>query len=60
MCQKWFAELHAGDFLLVNAPQSDRPGDIGGDQVETLIESNQCYTMQEIADILKNIQINSY
>ena len=60
MCQKWFAELRAGDFLLVNAPQSDRPGDIDGGQVETLIESNQCYAMQEIADILKNIQINSY
>ena len=29
------------------------PVEVDSDQAETLIENNQCYTMQEIADILK-------
>ena len=53
MCQKWLAEFHAGDFLLDNAPQLGRPVEADSDQIETLIENNQCYTMQEIANILK-------
>ena len=24
-CQKWFVKFHAGDFLLDDAPQLDRP-----------------------------------
>ena len=50
-CQKWFAKFCAGDFLLDDAPQSGRPIEV--DQIDTLIKSNQCYTMQDIADILK-------
>ena len=53
MCQKWFTKSHAGDFLLNNVPRSGRPVEIDSDQIETLIENNQCYTTWEIADILK-------
>ena len=44
-CQKWFAKFHAGDFLLDDAPWSGRPDEVDSDQIETLIENNQCYTM---------------
>ena len=53
MCQKWFEKFHAGDFSLDIAPQFGRPVEVDNDQIETLIENNQCYTMQEITDILK-------
>ena len=53
MCLKWFVKFCAEDFLLDDAPWSGRPVEIDSDQMETLIESNQCCTMQEIADILK-------
>ena len=36
-----------------DAPQSGRPVEVDSEQIETLIENNQCYTMREIADILK-------
>ena len=52
-CQKWFAEFCAGDLSLDDAPQTGRPVEVDGSQIKTLIENNQCYTMQEIADILK-------
>ena len=51
--QKWFAKFCARDFTLDDAPQSCRPVEIDSDQIETLIEKNQCYTTQKIADILK-------
>ena len=50
-CQKCFAKFCAGDFSLDDTPQLCRQ--VYGDQIETLIESNQHYTMQEIADLLK-------
>ena len=53
MCQRWFAKFHAGDFSLDNAPWLGRPFDVDSNQIEILIENNQCYTMQEIANILK-------
>ena len=52
-CQKWFAKFCAGDFLLDNAPQSDRPVEVDSNQIETLIVENQRYTMREIVNILK-------
>ena len=52
-CQKWFVKFHAGDFLLDDAPWSGRPVEIDSDQIKTLIENNQRYTMWGIADILK-------
>ena len=52
-CQKWFVKFRAGDFLLDNAPRSGRPVEVDGDQIKTLIESSQCYTTREIANILK-------
>ena len=53
MCQKWFVKFCAGDFSLDDVPQSGRPVEVDSDQIETLIENNQRYTMWEIADILK-------
>ena len=52
-CQKWSAKFRGGDFLLDNAPWLGRPVEVVSDQIETIIENNQRYTMQEIADILK-------
>ena len=52
-CQNWFAKFCARDFSLDDAPQSGRQVEVDSDQIETLIENNQCYTMQEIAHILK-------
>ena len=45
MCQKWFAKFHAGDFSLDDAPWSGRAVEVDSDQIKTLIENNQCYTM---------------
>ena len=53
MRQKWFVKYRAGDFLLDSAPQLGRPVAVDSDQIETLIENNQCYTTREVADILK-------
>ena len=53
MCQKWFAKFHAGDFSLDDAPQLCRPVEVDRDQIETLIENNQRYTIWERADVLK-------
>ena len=46
-CQKWFVKFHAGDFLLDNVSRSGRPAEVDSDQIETLIENNQYYTMWE-------------
>ena len=40
-------------FLLDDALQSGRTVEVDGDQIETSIENNQCYTMQETANTLK-------
>ena len=39
--------------MLDDAPLSGRPAEVDSDQIETLTENNQCYTMREIANILK-------
>ena len=52
-CQKWFAKFRAGDFSLADAPRLGRPVEVDSDQIETLIENTEHYTMREIADILK-------
>ena len=54
MCQKWFAKFHAGDFSLDDAPWLGKPVEVDSDQIETLIENNQCYTAGETANIFKN------
>ena len=46
-------KFRAGDFSLDDAPRSDRPVEVDSDQIKTLIENNQCYTTQKMADILK-------
>ena len=53
MCQKWFVKFHAGDFSLDNVPVSGRPVEVDSDQIKTLTENNQHYTMQERIGILK-------
>ena len=53
LCQKWFVKFRAGDFSLDNAPRAGRPVEVDSDQIETIIENNQCYTTREIANILK-------
>ena len=53
MCQKWFAKFCARNFLLDDAPWLGRPVEVDSNQIETLIENTQCYTMWEIDDILK-------
>ena len=53
MYQKWFVKFCEGDFSLDDAPWSGRPVEVDSDQIETLIENNRHYNMQEIADILK-------
>ena len=53
MCPKWFAKFHAGHFLLDDAPWLGRPAEVDSDQIKTLIENNQHYTMGEIANILQ-------
>ena len=50
---KVVCEFRAGDFPLDDAPRSGRPVEVDSNQIETLIESNQRYTPQEITDILK-------
>ena len=52
MCQKWFVKFCAGDFSLDDAPWSDRPVKVDQNQIETLIESNWRYTMEEVANTL--------
>ena len=52
-CQKRFVKFSAGDFSLEDALHSGRPVEVDSNQIETLIENNQCYTTQEIADILE-------
>ena len=47
ICQKWFAKSHAGDFSLDSAPWAGRPVEVDSNQIETLIENSQRYTMQE-------------
>ena len=46
-------KFHAGEFFLGDAPQSGRPVEVDSNQIKTLIENNQHYTMQEIANVLK-------
>ena len=46
-------KFHSGDFSLNGAPWPGRPVEVDSDQIETLIEKNQHYVMQEIVDILK-------
>ena len=52
-CQKWFAKFRAGDFSPDDVPRLGRPLEVDSNQIETLIESNQRHTTQEVADILK-------
>ena len=52
-CQTWFVKFHAGDFLMDDAVPSGRQVEVDSNQIKTLIENNQHYTLQEIANMLK-------
>ena len=52
-CQKWFAKFCARDLSLDDAPWLGRPVEVDSNQIEALIENNQCYITQEIANIFK-------
>ena len=43
--QKWFANFCVGDFLLDDSPWLGRAAEVDSDQIETLNENNQHYTM---------------
>ena len=49
-CEKGFANLHAGDLSLDDAPRSGRPAETGSAQAETSTEKNQSYITWERAD----------
>ena len=57
-CQKWFVKFCAGHSSLDNAPRWGRPVEVDSDQIETLIENSQHYTMQEDSQHTQNIQIH--
>ena len=47
-------EVSCRRFLLLNnAPRLGGPVEVDSNQIKTLIENNQCYATQEIADIFK-------
>ena len=51
-------KFRAGDFSLDDAPRSGRPVEVDSNQIETLIENNQHYTMWETASKhTQNIQM---
>ena len=53
-CQKWFAKFRAGGFSLADgARRSGRPGGVGSDPKETLIETSRRCAVQEITDMLQ-------
>ena len=51
--RKWFANFCVGDFLLDDSPWLGRAAEVDSDQIETLNENNQHYTMWDIANIHK-------
>ena len=53
MCQEWFTKFRAADVSLDDASRSGRPFEVDSDQIKTLTENNQRYTMWEIVNILK-------
>ena len=53
MCQKQFVKFRARGFSLDDALPLGRSVEIDSNQNKTLIENSQCYTTQEIANVLK-------
>ena len=53
ICKKWFTKFCIRKSLLDDAPESGRSVEVDSNQIETLIENNQYYSMQKTADILK-------
>ena len=52
-CQKFIVKCCAGDFSLDDASPSGRQVEVDSNQIETLIENNQCYTTWKTANTLK-------
>ena len=57
---KCFAKFPAGDFSLDDAPRSGRPVEVDSDQIDTLIENSQCYTIADILKISKSSAENHF
>ena len=51
--EKRFAKFRAEDFSLDYASRLGRPVEVDSDHTESLTENNECYTMREIAGMLK-------
>ena len=49
--------LEISDWTM-NIPQLSSPVEVDSNQIKTLLENNQCYTMQEIGNRTQNTQIN--
>ena len=55
---KVVCEVSCWRLLVGDTPWSGRPIEVDRDQIETLIENNQHYTIEEIVDILKILKLN--
>ena len=42
-CQKWFSRFRTRDFSLDDALWLGSPVEVDSNQIETLVENNQCY-----------------
>ena len=49
--------MPTGDFLLDKAPWSSKWLEVDSDQIETVIENNHYYAMQEIASLVMLIAL---
>ena len=47
----WSVVLEISQWMMLRSPV--RPVEVDGDQIETLIENNRCFTTQEIVNVLK-------
>ena len=54
MSQKWFVKVRAGDFSPDDASQWGTPVEVDSDQIETVIENNECYSRHT-----QNIQLSN-
>lgn len=50
---QWFRRFRHGNVNCVDLPRSGRPTTVDDDQIRTLIENNPCYTIREMADVLR-------
>ncbi|KZC04196.1 Histone-lysine N-methyltransferase SETMAR, partial [Dufourea novaeangliae] len=51
-CQNWFSKFHSGNFDVKDAPRYGRSVQADKDEIKTLVETNRCITIREIAGTL--------